>query len=373
MNGNVFYLLLLCLVSGFTQAVLLCISVFMLKHHRTHLFQRTFAYVLIMHSFGFFNNFLVATFWCHPCSEYLNSLLIFYDYMIVGGYMMFAVSLIFPNRYSLRQLSLIEIPFVTALVLFAITASPVIYPVVQIFTLTASTALLVYLEYSIKRHTAMLRNNVGNLEYFDLRWSSILIIVLFVVQLLWAFESVSQLTWFSASVTDRNLLFDTCYCFLAIVFVVFVTRKIIQQQVFVISPEENESAESEVLEEGIPTTDTRNHYHKVLLHNNIDKIMREEKYYLETDLTLLKLAKYLGTNRQYLSNYINQEKHKTFYDYINDFRLEEAERLLDSKNDNKACSMEEIATLSGYNSYTTFLRSFKKKNGQSPTYYLKNK
>ena len=224
-----------------------------------------------------------------------------------------------------------------------------------------------------KKYTAMLQDNVGDLEYFDLRWSSILLFVLFVVQLLWAIESLSQQTWFSASVTDRNLLFDTCYCFLALAFVVFVKRKIILQQVFVMNPEENEPEGSEAPVEKILAADTHDSYHKVLLLSNIEEVIHEKKYYLETDLTLQKLAKYLGTNRQYLSNYINQEKHKTFYDYINDFRLEEAKRLLDSENDDQSYSMEEIAALSGYNSYTTFLRSFKKKYGQSPTNYLRDK
>lgn len=373
MIHDLFYLLLLCLVSGFTQAGLLCIAVFMLKYHRTYLFQRIFAIVLIMHSLGFFNNFLVATCWNLPCSEYLNSLLIFYDYVIVGGYMMFAISLIFPNRYTLRQLSVIEIPFVAALSLFAVTGSPIVYPAIQILTLTGSTILLIYLEYSIKKHTKMLQDNVGDLEYFDLQWSSIILIVLFVVQLLWAIESLSQRTWFSASVTDRNLLFDTCYCFFAIAFVVFVMQKIIRQQVFVINPEENELVEPDTPDEEVLTNDAHDSYHKVPILNNIEEIMQEKKYYLEADLTLLKLSKYLGTNRQYLSNYLNQELHKTFYEYINDFRLEEAKRLLDNEDGDHAHSIEEIATLSGYNSYTTFLRSFKKKYGQSPTKYLRSK
>ena len=376
MNGDVFYLLLLCLVSGFTQAVLLCLSIFMLRHHRTYLFQRLFAVVLIMHSFGFFNNFLVATSWNLPCSEYLNSLLIFYDYVIVGGYMMFAVSLIFPNRYNIWQLLLIELPFVAAMTLFAVTDNSLIYPIIQIFTLTTSTILLIYLEHSIKKNTEMLENNVGDLEYFDLRWSSILLIVLFAIQLLWAFESLSQKTWFSTSSTEQNLLFDTLYCILTIVFALFITRKIIQQKVFSLSAEEEKdeiTTESENTEEKLANDATHAPYHEILLSKNIEEIIRENQYYLDGDMTLKKLSNLLGTNRQYLSNYINQEKHKTFYEYINDFRLEKAKNLLETDSSVLSYSIEEIAALSGFNSYATFLRSFKKKYGQSPTDYLKNR
>ena len=59
MNTDFFYELLLCLASGFTQAVLLCLSIYMFRHHRNYLFQRIFAAVLVMHSFGFFNNFVM--------------------------------------------------------------------------------------------------------------------------------------------------------------------------------------------------------------------------------------------------------------------------------------------------------------------------
>ena len=372
-NNDMFYLLLLCLASGFTQAVLICSGIYMLRHHRDYLFQRIFAAVLIMHSFGFFNNFVVASCWNLPCSHFINTLLVLYDYVIVGGYMMFAVSLVFPNRYSLRQLSLMEVPFLAALIVFAVTGSPVLYPIIQIFTLTASTALLIFLESSVRKHTDMLHDNVGDLERFDLRWSAILLIVLFAVQLLWAFESVSQKTWFSVTTANWNLLFDTLYCLLTIVFVVFVMQRIIRQKVFVVYPEENETTEleqpvEEALSDGIQAP-----YHKILLQHNIEEIIHEKKYYLETDLTLQKLAKYLGTNRQYLSNYINQEMHKTFYDFINDFRLEEAKRLLDAQSGDQFYSMEEIAMMSGYNTYSTFLRSFKKKYGQSPRDYLKNR
>ena len=90
-------------------------------------------------------------------------------------------------------------------------------------------------------------------------------------------------------------------------------------------------------------------------------------------MTLQKLASHLGTNRQYLSNYINREKQKTFYEYINDFRLEEAKSLLDTYGTEHQHSIEDIATLAGFNSYSTFLRTFVKKYGESPSKYLKGR
>ena len=87
---------------------------------------------MILHSIGFLNNFVILACRNLPISEFLNLLLLFFDFMIAGGYMMFAVSLVFPNRFKIRQLLLLEIPFIIAMLLFAITQSSMVLPIVRI-------------------------------------------------------------------------------------------------------------------------------------------------------------------------------------------------------------------------------------------------
>jgi AraC-like DNA-binding protein len=207
------------------------------------------------------------------------------------------------------------------------------------------------------------------LEFFDLRWSNILIVLYFAFQLLWTIESLSQQSWFSEPSAGSNLLFDTLYCLICIGIVLYVMHKLIHQQVFTLSPAdeyENEPQE--------PTTPTpQPNAGKSLIGCDIDMVMKEKRYYLDNTLTLQKLAQHLGTNRQYLSNHINQELHTTFYDYINDFRLEDAKAMLDSQNTENQHSLEDISVMAGFNSYATFLRSFKKKYGQTPSQYLTEK
>jgi AraC-like DNA-binding protein len=367
MNSDSFYILLLCFVSGFTQCMLMGCGINMLRHHREYQFQRVFALVVILHSIGFFNNFVVLACRNLPFSEFLNSLLLLFDYVIVGGYMMFGVSLVFPDRFTKWQLLLIEVPFVAAMLLFGITQNPMIIMVVQVFTVIASLVLMIYLEYSIKRHTKMLLENLGNIEYFDLRWGAILIALYFGVALVWAFESVSQRDWFTAPVVGINLLFDTIYCLIIVAVVLFAVRKMVRQKVFVVTEDENETEKGNALESNTIQQS------KPPIYSDLDKTMLEKRYYQDNTLTLQKLAQHLGTNRQYLSNYINQEKHETFYDYINDFRLTEAKAMLDGKGTDNQHSLEDISVMSGFNSYATFLRSFKKKYGQTPSQYLTEK
>ena len=243
--------------------------IFLLKRHSTYQFQRVFAVVLLMLSVGFFNNFLVAA--CRNLSiiNFLNTLLILYDYIIVGGYMMFTVTLVFPGRFSFSRLALFEIPYLVAMLVFAITQSPLVYPVVQVITLVISSVLLVWLGYSIKRHDAMLRDNVGNIEHLDLSWSAILIVLLYVVQLIWAVESLSQQSWFTDTSVTNNFLFDTLWCLITIFYVLLILRKIIQQQVFVVPPQEEEEA--------LPDVSASPQYYKTLDNNDIDTFVRKKK------------------------------------------------------------------------------------------------
>ena len=56
---------------------------------------------------------------------------------------------------------------------------------------------------------------------------------------------------------------------------------------------------------------------------------------------------------------MNNELGITFYDYINSFRLEKAKEILDVSGF-EGC-IEDVAISSGFNSVSTFRRSFQKK------------
>ena len=353
MNSDSLYIMLLCFVSGIAQFALMGCGIYMLRHYSTYQFQKVFAITLFLHSIGFFNNFLVVACSDLPYADYLNTLFLLFDYVIVGGYIAFGISLVFPNRYKLSQLLIVEIPYVVAMALFTVTESPKILPAMQIFTLVTCLIIMVYLQYSIKKYTDMLNNNVSNLEYFDLRWSNVVVTLFFVYQLLWYVDSLSQQDWFVGQEDDYSLIFDSVYCLISIAIVMYVMHKIITQKVFVLVNQVDKDP-----------------YYKTFSSKDIEQIIREKQYYHDSTLTLQKLAQLLGTNRQYLSNYINRERNMTFYEYVNEFRLEEARIILEGKNSESQQSMEDIAAMVGFNSYSTFLRSFKSKYGKTPSKYL---
>lgn len=95
-------------------------------------------------------------------------------------------------------------------------------------------------------------------------------------------------------------------------------------------------------------------------------LMEDEHLYTDSSISVDSVAKRLGTNRSYLSAFINERYGKSFSEYVNDYRTEAAMDLL--KTD-KELSLTEIAERCGYSSEATFYRNFKGKTGTTPGDY----
>jgi AraC-like DNA-binding protein len=96
----------------------------------------------------------------------------------------------------------------------------------------------------------------------------------------------------------------------------------------------------------------------------IERLMHEEKVYLDSTLSLNSLAERLGINPRHLSQILNQQLDKNFYDYINERRVEYAKELL-IKNGGQ--SIFDVAFDAGYNNKSSFYNSFKRYVGMTPT------
>ena len=101
---------------------------------------------------------------------------------------------------------------------------------------------------------------------------------------------------------------------------------------------------------------------------NLEAWMETEKPYLNPDFRLVDLMKVLPMNRTYLSNFINGEYSCNFYQYVTNYRMEEAKRLMREHPDMK---LLDVASQSGFASAATFSRTFAKEEGCSPTEWAK--
>lgn len=103
----------------------------------------------------------------------------------------------------------------------------------------------------------------------------------------------------------------------------------------------------------------------------LEKLMKEDKLYLDSQLSLESVAEGLGISPSHLSRLLNQEGNTSFTHYLNGFRVEEAIQLLGNASFNRY-TMTAIGLESGFNSKSAFFRIFKEKTGQSPSAYQKN-
>jgi AraC-like DNA-binding protein len=100
------------------------------------------------------------------------------------------------------------------------------------------------------------------------------------------------------------------------------------------------------------------------------KYVKNNKPYLNPELTLDQLASQLSLRSRLLSQVINVELGQNFYDFINRNRIEEASRLLTNPKDRKITVLEVLYEV-GFNSKSSFNTLFKKYTGLTPSEYKK--
>lgn len=106
------------------------------------------------------------------------------------------------------------------------------------------------------------------------------------------------------------------------------------------------------------------------IHEKLQRLMAEQKPFKNPDLTLDELAKSLNIHPNYLSQVINSKENKTFYDLINEKRVDAFIKNI-TQPVNQQYTLLAIAYDSGFNSKASFNRNFKKYTGYTPSHYLK--
>lgn len=103
----------------------------------------------------------------------------------------------------------------------------------------------------------------------------------------------------------------------------------------------------------------------------LEQLMNEQHLYREKLLTRDKVAELLDTNRTYLGQVMSEYYKKSFTQYINDLRINEAIRILDDPSCKRPIRM--IGLDLGFNSVTTFNAQFQNRTGMTPAQYRQQK
>lgn len=101
--------------------------------------------------------------------------------------------------------------------------------------------------------------------------------------------------------------------------------------------------------------------------SRVSSFMIKQKAYLDSDISLQKLARSVNTTPNYLSQTLNDKLNTSFFDFVNKHRIDAAREQLKTSD----TSVLDIAMANGFNSKSSFYTAFKKTTNMTPSEFRK--
>lgn len=158
---------------------------------------------------------------------------------------------------------------------------------------------------------------------------------------------------------------------------VYFQRKRKEKQAKAVQPQAPVREETKENEKQEKTAETKYKTNKISteeckrLTEKLEALMLREKPYTNPELKIADLATMLGRSAHTLSYLFNQHLNRNYYDYINDYRIEEFKRLINEDEYSKY-TLSALAELCGFSSRASFFRYFKKATGITPNEYIRS-
>lgn len=248
-------------------------------------------------------------------------------------------------------------PYVVALVAYSIQPSAIVYEGILLVAVVHSFFIIAYGVVTVRQFNQWLTANFSSNDNLSLRWMRLFLLLYVALAVVWlvATKSSEQYVAATYNVMCSIILGLLCY---------FVYRQEDMLEALQSADLVDDTPVKEESPSGEATPGCTPNYH---FDETFETVFSDKMVYLNPTLNINDLARELGTNRTYVSNYINQQLHTTFYEYVNDWRVKRAICLLTTTN----LTLQEVATQSGFNSISSFRRYFVSKEGVTPSAYKK--
>ena len=323
-------------------------------------------------------------------SEYLNDLACIIDMVYLHVIAIFFIEVAKPGAVSDRNMYLIiafQAAFVPLYVFYPINE---VCMFAEFLAYIVSATTVVYITVFVINYRKRMFDHCSYTENIDVRWVLISCYIYFATLLLYSL-SFDTTTWISETVF--NIVGMLLW---AIVFRMASRHRVLRMLVgrnFVLEHRNEKTKSPNMAEitrqEPIPedhsdkTVEITNNNiddnlaimknkqeRDAIIGERLDNVMTVRKIYLNPKLTVIDLATAICNNKTYLSLYLNNTLHTTFYDYVNKYRIEEACGIMKEMSGYNKMMIAEVATASGFNSLSSFNRYFMKMNGISPSEYI---
>lgn len=111
---------------------------------------------------------------------------------------------------------------------------------------------------------------------------------------------------------------------------------------------------------------------EIKLFQRLKQLMEKDRLFLDSNLTLKRIADRLATNTKYLSQVVNHQTGMNFQHFLNHYRVEEAKnRIMDEGLHN--LTLYGIALQCGFKNKSTFFKVFKELTDMTPKEYIKTR
>ena len=210
----------------------------------------------------------------------------------------------------------------------------------------------------VLNYKTQIRNEYADLDMFNIRWLWHFIFAVIPISFMWGLE----LLRIALGGTGMSSYVLMTWGFV-ILFIYWISFRAFQHKNLFDGLPINDLKSSKE----IRSIDTGKNDYKEL-SRQLTNEMEANTYYLNQDLNIYDLSKSMNTPSRQLSACINNEMGVNFNEWVNNYRVEAALKLL--KDQSKAhYSIEGIGEDSGFKSRSAMYAAFKKKTGHSPGHF----
>ena len=285
------------------------------------------------------------------------------------------------RKRPLWPVAAIMAPIIAAGAWSVATRSYALQPMVYVYTLLICMGLIIYMVRALRQYGRWLRDNYADLEHKEVWQSFVVLAIIMLVFAIYAFVGEGPVYQYALQVVVLVLV---CYLIRRVEtlqtlllpedFVRLGTKSPEMEGSDYVTVGEGLSSDDIVVEASAPPAFRRGVGGEAdaLIATALDKYCKETQFYLQHDLTLSQLAREIGTNRTYLTNYLIHQG-TTYNAYINDLRIKHFVKLYrEAVATQRAITAQQLAYDCGYRSYSTFSLAFKQLMGQTVRAWMCN-
>ena len=263
------------------------------------------------------------------------------------------------RRRPLWPIAVMFVPFVVRNAYNVVTCNYSFLSMSLVYFLLFCIGLIIYMVRALRQYGRWLRDNYADLEHKEVWQSFVVLAIMLLVFVAYALTSEGPVYVYAMLVISVLFL---CYILWRVETLSDLSIPLSQGQCVA----EPVTIMAEDVEGNGLSQAMREHFGALLQQHCIDT-----QLYLQHDLNLSQLAKAIGTNRFYLSQYFSSQG-TTYNAYINDLRISHFESLYrETDASQRSITAQQLAQESGYRSYSTFCSIIKRKTGMSVTAWMK--